>query len=778
MMGVREKVARLSARLHDRPQYGNQGATLFVDLERKEHFSRYLPKEAFRTFLSNRGGNMFLLYNLLPCGPEPPDPLDPAVPLIFGSGILTGTVPTACRGNVTSLAPDSRAVLDSNCGDAFPTYLKFHGYDHLVLYGRAPGWTLLELSHGEVRFHDAAPYLGMDNADVTRAVERDFSCRERVDMALARITRAGENQVLSSGIMGGPKALYARGGPGAKMGSLKLKAVLIRGRCVPPALTAAFKEKNRDIARKILSTSVVRHALMTVGTPFLYKPSRILGAMGAKNNQETRWFDTLDADNFDAYRPGMDGCMKCPIRCRPLNDLTPEGKGGWGARALAGAAGNAPYEPGEAGVVHAREKSYKGARGDGVYDGYDKGDGPDYVTLGKMGTMIGIREPEQVLRLNNLVKDLGLDSASAGSAIAWAMELWQRGIITAADTGGLDLTWGNVEVVEKLLFLTAAREGFGDVIADSSRAVEKGRYPEEALKYRMAVKGLFQSDPHDARILKGFALGVAVATRGMDHLRNRPTLEINARINDDAGFKTALYGGHVAPEPNRYEGKEHAVRACENIFAVGDAVGMCRFATKLFNSPSTADYEDFARQLKEMTGEEFTTGELDGIGRNITGIERLINCRLGLTGEDDTLPDRWFEEEIRVGPFAGEKVGRAEFQEMKARYYALLGLNSAGVPSLAWHRRLAEVTTGFAAEVRLPEGIPGAPEGAVIVDEPVSSVAELRESLNRRLPHAAGKLGDRSLIVSVNGDMVLANEKDSPVRSGDEIAVMRILSGG
>ena len=115
---------------------------------------------------------------------------------------------------------------------------------------------------------------------------------------------------------------------------------------------------------------------------------------------------------------------------------------------------------------------------------------------------------------------------------------------------------------------------------------------------------------------------------------------------------------------------------------------------------------------------------------------------------------------------------------MRARYYSILGLNGAGVPSLAWHRRLAGATTGFATEVRLPEGIPGAPEGAVIVDEPVNSVAELREALNRRLPRAARELGDRSLIVSVNGAMVLANEKDHPVRNGDDVAVMRILSGG
>jgi len=774
-MDIREKVDALKARLRANPQYPSQGAVLFADLERREHFSRYLPMNAFRAFLSNRGGNMYLLYNLLPDGREP---LDPQVPLIFGSGVLTGMIPTAARGNVTGIAPDSYAIMDSNCGDAFPTFLKLHGYDHLVLFGKASEWILLEISGGEVVFHDASPYLGMDNADFTRAVEKNFSCTERKDMALARITRAGENLVLCAGIMGGPKAIYARGGTGAKMGSLKVKGVMVRGRCAQPGVSAAFKENNREIAHRILSSSAVKHALMTVGTPFLYKPSRILGAMGAKNNQETSWYDSLDADNFDAYRPGMDGCLKCPVRCRPLNDLTPEGKGGWGAGALKGVAGNAGYDEGQAVIEHRREHAYKGIRGDGIFDRHDKGDGPDYVTLGKMGPMIGIREPEQVARLNNIVNDLGLDSASTGSAIAWAMELFQRGIITAKDTGGLDLSWGNYDAIEKLLFLTADRKGFGEVIADSNRAVERGRYPQEALKYRMTVKGLFQSDPHDARILKGFALGLAVATRGMDHLRNRPTLEINARINDNPELKAALYGGHVAAEPNRYEGKEHAVRACENIFAVGDAVGICRFATKLFNSPSTADYEDFARQIKELTGEKFTPAQLDEIGRNITGVERLINARLGLTDKDDTLPDRWFDEEVRVGPFAGEKIDREEFEALKARYYAVMGLNNDGVPSLAWHRRLAEVLTGFAVEVALPLDIPGAAEGAVIVDEPVATLAELREALKRRLPHAAMKLEDRSLITSVNGGMVLANEKSHPVRSGDEIAVMRIMGGG
>lgn len=774
-MGIREKVARLSARMHDGPQYPSQGAVLFVDLERREHFPKYLPLGVLRSFLSGRGANMYLLYNLLLDGR---DPLDPDLPMIFGSGVFTGTVPTAARGNLSGVAPDSRGILDSNCGDYFPAFLKLQGYDHLVLYGKAAEWTLLEISVDGVRFHDATPYLGMDNADLTRAVERDFSCTERKDMAMARITRAGENLVLCSGIMGGAKAIYARCGTGAKMGSLRLKAVLVLGRVAPPEPSLAFRENNRELARKILSTSVVKHALKKVGTPFLYKPSRLLGAMGARNNQETSWYDSLDADNFDAYRPGMDGCFQCPIRCRPLNDMTPEGKGGWGADALKGVTGNAGYDARQAELGHLREKSYRGIRGDGAYDRHDKGDGPDYVTLGKMGPMIGIREPEQVLRLNNILNDLGLDSASTGSAIAWAMELYQRGILSAKDTGGLELAWGNYDVIEQLLYMTARREGFGDVIADSARAVERGRYPEEALKYRMAVKGLFQSDPHDARILKGFALGLAVSTRGMDHLRNRPTLEINARINDDREYKAALYGGTVAPEPTSYEGKEYAVAACDKMFAVGDAVGICRFATKLFNSPSTADYEDFSRQLKELTGEEFAPAQLDEVGRNITGIERLINARLGLTERDDTLPDRWFEEVVRAGPFSGEKIDRSEFEALKARYYALLGLNGAGVPSLEWHRRLAETTTGFAVQVTLPEGIPGAPEGAVILDQPFSDVDGLRAALSRRLPRAAKKLDDSSLIVAVNGTVILSNESATPVRGGDEVTVLRIIGGG
>jgi aldehyde:ferredoxin oxidoreductase len=647
-MSIRDRIDDLLPRLASERQFPTQGQTLFVDLERQEIRRAYIPRSVVTAFLGGRGVNMFLLYNLLDPSLEP---LHAEVPLIFGTGILTSLVPSASRGNVTSWSPESKVIMDSNAGDYFPSFQKLNGIDHLVLFGRAKRWTLLHLNGQEPRFIDAKPWMGLDNIALRERIAADCNGVEGKDYGLAAITTAGENLVLSSGIMAGPKAIYARGGPGAKMGSLHLKAILIQGRTADLATAHPHKVRNREVAQKLLATSVVKNALKKRGTPFLYKPSRMLGAMGTKNNQETTWTDKLDAENIDPFRPGMEGCFACPVNCRPLNDMT--------------------------GCEHVPQ------------DKYVKGDGPEYVTVGKFGPNVGITEVTQVLRLNNICNDLGLDTASTGSAIAWAMELYQRGIIEC----DLDLRWGNYEVIEKLLFMIAKREGFGDVIADSSRAVENGKYPAEALDYLMAVKGLTQSDPHDARILKAFALGLAVSTRGMDHLRNRVTLEINAKINDDPGFKRELYGGDVAAEPNSYEGKEIAVRRCENMFAVGDAVGMCRFTTKLFNSPSLPGYEEFADQVVNVTGIDLTRDDLDAIGLNIMGVERLINSRLGVSRKDDTLPRRWFEEAIGVGPFKGEKIDRGKFDEMLSRFYSISRLDNEGVPLPEWRQSLESVLT-------------------------------------------------------------------------------------
>jgi len=643
-MGIRDRVARLVSELPKEPQYPAQGRTLFVDLETGEIESAYTPRRILETLLSGRGANMFYLYRLLD---ESLSPLHPDVPLIFGSGVLTGIVPSAARGNCTSWAPESGVILDSNCGDYFPSFLRMNGIDHLVLYGRSPQWSLMLIREGEVEWRDGAPYVGLDNIDMRDRIAAALGGVWTRDMSMVNITRAGENGVLTAGIMGGPKAIYARGGTGAKMASLHLKAIVTLGHTHEFPTPQPYKAYNRQIAQKLLGTSVVKHALSRVGTPFLYRPSRLLGAMGTKNNQETTWTDALDAEHIDPYRPGMEGCFRCPVNCRPQNDLHRD-----------------------------------------LSDRYGRGDGPEYVTLGKFGPNLGIDNVEAVIRLNNICNDLGFDTASTGSAIGWALELFQRGIITTTHTRGLELHWGDPELVERLLFMTAVREGFGDVLAAGTRAVEQGHYSSEALKYRMAVKGLMQSDPHDARILKAFALGLAVATRGMDHLRNRVTLEINAKINDDPAFKEQLYGGPVSAAPNSYIDKELAVRRCENIYAVGDSVGMCRFTTKLFNSPSLPGLDEFSAQIANVTGFSLTPEELDRIGLNVMGVERMINHRLGVTRKDDTLPDRWFDEPNRHGAYKGEHIDRAEFDALLSRFYRISNLTEEGIPIESWRREL------------------------------------------------------------------------------------------
>ena len=173
-MNIRQRVDRLCDRLHTTPQYPSQGAVVFVDLERQEIREAYLSRAMLRDFLGGRGGNMVLLYNLLEDGL---DALNPGVPLIFGAGVLTGPVPGGPRGNVTSLAPDSEAILDSNAGDYFPAYLRRHGIDHLVVYGQALRWTLLKFEHGRIEFCDASRYRGMNNIELTGAIEQDFDCR-------------------------------------------------------------------------------------------------------------------------------------------------------------------------------------------------------------------------------------------------------------------------------------------------------------------------------------------------------------------------------------------------------------------------------------------------------------------------------------------------------------------------------------------------------------------------------------------------------------------------
>src|SRR5512134_1422435 len=189
-MSTRERVARLVAELPQAPQFATQGATLFVDLERRGVQRGYTPLAVIRALLGGRGANMFYLHRLLD---ESLHPLHPDVPLIFGSGVLTGIVPSAARGNATSWSPESGVLMDCNAGDYFPSFLRMCGIDHLVLYGRSAEWSLLRIQSSGIEFLDARKYVGLDNIDLRDRVADDFNGTWTRDLAMVNITRAGEN---------------------------------------------------------------------------------------------------------------------------------------------------------------------------------------------------------------------------------------------------------------------------------------------------------------------------------------------------------------------------------------------------------------------------------------------------------------------------------------------------------------------------------------------------------------------------------------------------------
>jgi len=219
----------------------------------------------------------------------------------------------------------------------------------------------------------------------------------------------------------------------------------------------------------------------------------------------------------------------------------------------------------------------------------------------------------------------------------------------------------------------AYRRGFGDKLAESTQAARF--FPPEARDYLIAVKNLPQSDPHDVRYFKGFALGIAVASRGADHLRNRPTLEV-FKLPDEVRAK--IYGRANDPDPTGYKDKGLIIAWSDDIFAVTDSLGICKFVTRGFNSPHLLGYEEFCDLIGAATGLEYTPETLRAVGRRVLDTERLINADFGLTRADDTLPKRYFDDPMPARQTKGHHIDREQFQNMLDEYYVERGWDREG----------------------------------------------------------------------------------------------------
>lgn len=591
----------------------------FIDLDRGEIRVDETPEDVVLRFLGSRGINMYYLYKYLKPGL---DGLSPENVLIVGTGLLTGSgLPNTGRFNVSAKSPESRVLGDSSCGGSFGPEMRYAGIDRLVITGRAREPSLLTIEDGEIGIRPADKYWGLDTNDTQRALRADFG----PNIEAICIGRSGERGVRYACVRTGVKNAAGRSGLGAVMGSKNIKAVVARGnQGVPIADTTGFARLVVEL-RDYLQSSKVIQVLGRVGTPLLYDVSNYLGAIRTKNSTENQFEDTLNAEEVHEYVEKMLSCYGCVVHCRHRNTAKPVGEG------------------------------------------------PEYTSIALLGANVGISDTEQVIELQNICNDLGLDVSSTSAMIAWAIEASQRGLIPSEETGGV-MEFGDYDLVKSLIHQIAEREGFGDVLAEGTRIVD--RYGEEANRIMIAVKGLPQSDPHDVRYLKSFALGIATASRGADHLRSRPTLEI---FNLPAAFLKEIYGETIDSNPTSYETKEKMVFYHENIYAVVDSLGICKFVCHGFNSPKLLNYEHFSRMIEVIKGWRMNREELEACGRRIVDLERLINIREGITRKDDTLPGRYFDDPMPKGMSAGHRIDREKFEQMLDRYYALRGWTPEGL---------------------------------------------------------------------------------------------------
>lgn len=589
-----------------------------IDLSKGEIKSFDTPLEIVRSYLGGRGLNMYYLYKYL----KPKiDPLSPDNVLIFGTGLLTGSgLPNSGRFNISAKSPESAVLADSNCGGFFGPELRFAGVDRLIITGRAEKPTYVYVEDGKIELRDASRYWGLNTLEVQKSLREDLGR----DIQIACIGQAGENLVRFANIINGVKNAAGRGGLGAVMGSKNLKAVVARGNLgVPIAHPEQFVEKVREI-RDYLTSSKIVQTLGRVGTPLLYEVSNHLGAIRTNNSQLNAFEDTLDAEVVHQYVEKMLSCYAC--------------------------------------VVHCRHRNYGG-------------EGPEYTTTVLLGANVGISDTHQMVELNNLCNDLGMDVSSTGTIIAWAIELFQKGYLNRK-SAGRELKFGDYEMVKSLMTDISRRTGLGDVLAESTRAVK--HFGEETRDFLIAVKGLPQSDPHDCRYLKSFALGIAVASRGADHLRNRPTLDI---MDLPPELMKKIYGVPIDNNPTSYRTKEHMVYFHENIYSIIDSLGICKFVCHGFNSPRLLGYEHFSDLIKVATDLDFTRKDFEEVAQRIVDLERMINNREGITRKDDTLPRRYFDEPMKLRLGKGHRIDREKFQEMLSGYYRLRGWDENGSPS-------------------------------------------------------------------------------------------------
>jgi aldehyde:ferredoxin oxidoreductase len=511
--------------------------------------------------------------------------------------------------------------------------LRAAGVQTLLVRGRAQRPVTLRIDGERAELVDAVHLWGLDTRAATESLRAELGKTAK----LALIGPAGENLVRYACIVTGTRHAAGRTGMGAVMGSKNLKAISVRGEKRRHERDEAVRQTAREYGERIRSSPRYETYARFSNTTFV-KWADELALIATRNYQHVRFegAERIDGERLIDYVTRARSCYRCPVHCKAEIEI-PDGR-------------------------------YAGTRGER----------PDIEPIINLGAKCGLDDPEAVLYLYNLAGTLGLDVISVGGVLAFAMELYQRGILSLEETGGIELTWGNAEAMEELMKRIARREGFGAVLAEGTRRAARtiGRGAEP---YAHHSKGL-ELTAYDPRGLMGSALGYAVSTRGGDFTSVYAAPEY--RWGPEQGRE--WFGTEQAVNRLSVEGKGRLVKRSMIVSAVLDALGICKV-------PVLSVVGDFSLENEAALSEALTGWDLDAetlalAGERIVNLENLFNLRHGAGREDDDLPDRFTEERIAdPGPTQGMTV---DIEKLVLDFYAAMGWDEDGRPTLEKLREL------------------------------------------------------------------------------------------
>jgi aldehyde:ferredoxin oxidoreductase len=628
----------------------------YIDLSTGEVEVKPIPLEVRKKYLGGRGLDAYLLYNHAQTGC---DPLGPGNALIISGGILTATCASAtARTHIMAKSPLTGLLGSANMGGFFAPEMAWAGFHHLVITGKAESPVYLFIHNNTVEIRDAGHLWGRMTTDTQWAIREELGDEE---VKSCVIGPAGENLVRYANVMTGIKNAAGRTGMGCVMGSKNLKAVAARGTLdIKIARPVEALEYNKRFIDQITSAKV-NQTQGTLGTPFIWGATNSWGGLRTRNFQynQCEYADDIEPERLDEIATEtigpyhMTGCFGCQVHCRAQYKI-PSG----------------PYA--------------------GKYD-----EGPEYTSQGAFGALPDCTNAVTVLTGNHLVNQYGVDNLEIGSIIAWAMELREKGILTDKQTDGVDLRFGNDEAVLEMLHRICLRKGWlGDTLADGGiPAAEK--IGNNAFDYLIQVKGM--NNLHsDERGTPALALNIATASRGSDHLRSRPAIDLYhlpEPVLRKIYGNPVPYDGPLSSEHTSYDGKAWQVFWQENCYMAVDCLGICKYHT-VFLGATLPNFEDWPKVLYLNTGLELTPTDIWTIAERCNMIERLFNLREGLTRNDlkkgDTLNHRYFDEPcLRGAPdVVGRKIDREKFKQMIDEFYTHKGLDENGVPKPETLQRL------------------------------------------------------------------------------------------